>query len=143
SLLTTQSLSPHNPSSSLLTTPFYNLLSVVMFPQGCVSVSTSMLSGLVSTLALFGFSVLQHDNAGDKSMLVGAPWDGPSNTRRGDVYKCIVGEERSSNCTKTNLGESTLQNVSRNLKNSHLGMTLSPDSPDGFLVRSLSHWLTG
>uniref|UniRef100_A0A674D1M8 Integrin subunit alpha 10 n=1 Tax=Salmo trutta TaxID=8032 RepID=A0A674D1M8_SALTR len=35
--------------------------------------------------ALFGFSVLQHDNAGDKSMLVGAPWDGPSNTRRGDV----------------------------------------------------------
>uniref|UniRef100_A0A8C7CN81 Integrin subunit alpha 10 n=1 Tax=Oncorhynchus kisutch TaxID=8019 RepID=A0A8C7CN81_ONCKI len=84
--------------------------------------------------ALFGFSVLQHDNAGDKSMLVGAPWDGPSNTRRGDVYKCIVGEERSSNCTKTNLGESTLQNVSRNLKNSHLGMTLSPDSPDGFLA---------
>uniref|UniRef100_A0A8C7K0P5 Integrin subunit alpha 10 n=1 Tax=Oncorhynchus kisutch TaxID=8019 RepID=A0A8C7K0P5_ONCKI len=55
--------------------------------------------------ALFGFSVLQHDNAGDKSMLVGAPWDGPSNTRRGDVYKCIVGEERSSNCTKTYLGE--------------------------------------
>uniref|UniRef100_A0A8C7K1R3 Integrin subunit alpha 10 n=1 Tax=Oncorhynchus kisutch TaxID=8019 RepID=A0A8C7K1R3_ONCKI len=86
--------------------------------------------------ALFGFSVLQHDNAGDKSMLVGAPWDGPSNTRRGDVYKCIVGEERSSNCTKTYLGErqSTLQNVSRNLKNSHLGMTLSPDSPDGFLA---------
>uniref|UniRef100_A0A8L0DR67 Integrin subunit alpha 10 n=1 Tax=Oncorhynchus mykiss TaxID=8022 RepID=A0A8L0DR67_ONCMY len=40
--------------------------------------------------ALFGFSVLQHDNAGDKSMLVGAPWDGPSNTRRGDVYKCIA-----------------------------------------------------
>eukprot|EP00063_Salmo_salar_P067358 XP_014042193.1 PREDICTED: piggyBac transposable element-derived protein 4-like [Salmo salar] len=89
--------------------------------------------------ALFGFSVLQHDNAGDKSMLVGAPWDGPSNTRRGDVYKCIVGEERSSNCTKTNLGESTLQNVSRNLKNSHLGMTLSPDSPDGFLLCYNTH----
>uniref|UniRef100_A0AAZ3RCI9 VWFA domain-containing protein n=1 Tax=Oncorhynchus tshawytscha TaxID=74940 RepID=A0AAZ3RCI9_ONCTS len=61
--------------------------------------------------ALFGFSVLQHDNAGDKSMLVGAPWDGPSNTRRGDVYKCIVGEERSSNCTKTNLGNITYKAV--------------------------------
>lgn len=85
--------------------------------------------------ALFGFSVLQHDsNDGEKSMLVGAPWDGSPNNRRGDIYKCIVGEERNSNCSKVNLGERALQNVSRNLKNSHLGMTLSPDSPDGFLA---------
>lgn len=84
--------------------------------------------------ALFGFSVLQHDAGGEKSLLVGAPWDGPPNNRRGDVHKCIVGEERDSNCTKLNLGETALQNVSRNLKNSHLGMTLSPASPDGFLA---------
>ncbi|KAI9533252.1 hypothetical protein NQZ68_025646 [Dissostichus eleginoides] len=84
--------------------------------------------------ALFGFSVLQHEDGGEKSMLVGAPWDGPPNNRKGDVYKCIVGEERNSNCSKINLGETALQNVSKNLRNSHLGMTLTPDSPDGFLA---------
>uniref|UniRef100_A0A6Q2XAE0 VWFA domain-containing protein n=1 Tax=Esox lucius TaxID=8010 RepID=A0A6Q2XAE0_ESOLU len=84
--------------------------------------------------ALFGFSVLQHENEGEKSMLVGAPWDGPLNNRRGDVYKCLVEDESNSNCTKVNLGERAFHNISRNLKNSHLGMTLSPDSPDGFLA---------
>uniref|UniRef100_A0A7N8WKW3 Integrin, alpha 10 n=1 Tax=Mastacembelus armatus TaxID=205130 RepID=A0A7N8WKW3_9TELE len=83
---------------------------------------------------LFGFSVLQHEADGEKSMLVGAPWDGPPNNRKGDVYKCIVGEEKNSNCSKVNLGETALQNVSKNLRNSHLGMTLTPDSPDGFLA---------
>ncbi|KAF6739672.1 Integrin alpha-10 [Oryzias melastigma] len=84
--------------------------------------------------AQFGFSVLQHESGGEKLMLVGAPWDGPSNNRRGDVYKCVVGEERNSNCSKVNLGETALRNVSKNLQNSHLGMTLTPDSPDGFLA---------
>uniref|UniRef100_A0A665TRZ3 Integrin, alpha 10 n=1 Tax=Echeneis naucrates TaxID=173247 RepID=A0A665TRZ3_ECHNA len=84
--------------------------------------------------ALFGFSVLQHEVDGEKSMLVGAPWDGPPNNRKGDVYKCIVGGEKNSNCQKVNLGETALQNVSKNLRNSHLGMTLTPDSPDGFLA---------
>uniref|UniRef100_A0A672YEW4 Integrin, alpha 10 n=1 Tax=Sphaeramia orbicularis TaxID=375764 RepID=A0A672YEW4_9TELE len=84
--------------------------------------------------ALFGFSVLQHESQGEKLMLVGAPWDGPPNNRKGDVYKCIVGEEKNSNCSKVNLGETALQNVSKNLRNSHLGMTLTPDSPDGFLA---------
>ncbi|XP_048881242.1 integrin alpha-10 [Brienomyrus brachyistius] len=84
--------------------------------------------------ALFGSSVMQHEADGEKLMLVGAPWDGPSNHRKGDIYKCIVGDERSSNCTKLNLGEAALQNVSRHLKNAHLGMTLSPDTPDGFLA---------
>lgn len=38
-------------------------------------------------------------------MLVGAPWDGPPNNRKGDIYKCIVGAEKNSNCSKVNLGE--------------------------------------
>uniref|UniRef100_A0A8C9XKR5 Integrin subunit alpha 10 n=1 Tax=Sander lucioperca TaxID=283035 RepID=A0A8C9XKR5_SANLU len=84
--------------------------------------------------ALFGFSVLQHEAKGEKSMLVGAPWDGPPNNRKGDVYKCVIGEEKYSNCSKVNLGEIALRNVSKNLRNSHLGMTLTPDSPDGFLA---------
>lgn len=90
-------------------------------------------------------------------MLVGAPWDGPANNRKGDVYECVVAEERNSNCSKVNLGEkysrraqltanrseavlsaipgeTAFQNISKNLKNSHLGMTLTPDTPDGFLV---------
>uniref|UniRef100_A0A672LF03 Integrin subunit alpha 10 n=1 Tax=Sinocyclocheilus grahami TaxID=75366 RepID=A0A672LF03_SINGR len=54
--------------------------------------------------ALFGFSVLQHENNGEKSILVGAPWDGPQNNRKGDIYKCIVGDEINSNCSKVNLG---------------------------------------
>uniref|UniRef100_H2TJV9 Integrin subunit alpha 10 n=1 Tax=Takifugu rubripes TaxID=31033 RepID=H2TJV9_TAKRU len=83
---------------------------------------------------LFGFSVLQHDSRGEKSLLVGAPWDGPANNRKGDIYKCIVGKERNSKCSKMNLGEAAFQNISKNLRNSHLGMTLTPDSPDGFLA---------
>uniref|UniRef100_A0AAX7T4B3 VWFA domain-containing protein n=1 Tax=Astatotilapia calliptera TaxID=8154 RepID=A0AAX7T4B3_ASTCA len=55
--------------------------------------------------ALFGFSVLQHEADGEKSMLVGAPWDGPPNNRKGDVYKCSVGREKNSSCNKVNLGE--------------------------------------
>uniref|UniRef100_A0A3Q3IA97 VWFA domain-containing protein n=1 Tax=Monopterus albus TaxID=43700 RepID=A0A3Q3IA97_MONAL len=82
--------------------------------------------------ALFGFSVLQHEADGEK-MLVGAPWDGPPNNRKGDVYKCIVGREKNSNCSKVNL-ETAFHNISKNLRNSHLGMTLTPDSPDGFLA---------
>uniref|UniRef100_A0A3Q4GDK0 Integrin, alpha 10 n=1 Tax=Neolamprologus brichardi TaxID=32507 RepID=A0A3Q4GDK0_NEOBR len=82
--------------------------------------------------ALFGFSVLQHEADGEK-MLVGAPWDGPPNNRKGDVYKCNVGREKNSSCNKVNL-ETALQNVSKNLRNSHLGMTLTPTSPDGFLA---------
>uniref|UniRef100_A0A3B4F5D6 Integrin subunit alpha 10 n=1 Tax=Pundamilia nyererei TaxID=303518 RepID=A0A3B4F5D6_9CICH len=82
--------------------------------------------------ALFGFSVLQHEADGEK-MLVGAPWDGPPNNRKGDVYKCSVGQEKNSSCNKVNL-ETALQNVSKNLRNSHLGMTLTPTLPDGFLA---------
>uniref|UniRef100_A0A8C2GF60 Integrin, alpha 10 n=1 Tax=Cyprinus carpio TaxID=7962 RepID=A0A8C2GF60_CYPCA len=78
--------------------------------------------------ALFGFSVLQHENNGEKSILVGAPWDGPQNNKKGDIYKCIVGDEINSNC------ENAFQNVSRNFKNSHLGMTLTPAASDGFLA---------
>ncbi|XP_062848580.1 integrin alpha-10 [Trichomycterus rosablanca] len=84
--------------------------------------------------ALFGFSVLQHEADREKLMLVGAPWDGPPRNRKGDIYKCAVGDELNSNCSKVNLADSAFQNVSRNLKNSHLGMTLTPYGPNGFLA---------
>ncbi|XP_058270253.1 integrin alpha-10 isoform X1 [Hemibagrus wyckioides] len=84
--------------------------------------------------SLFGFSVLQHEVGEEKMMLVGAPWDGPPNNRKGDIYKCVVGKELNSNCSKMNLADNAFQNVSRNLKNSHLGMTLTPNQPNGFLA---------
>ncbi|KAL2084708.1 hypothetical protein ACEWY4_020226 [Coilia grayii] len=92
----------------------------------------------------FGFSVLQHEADGERSMLVGAPWDGTADNKKGDIYRCIMGDDSirgdsdsmtgSDNCTKLNLGDTALANVSRNLRNSHLGMTLSPDTPDGLLA---------
>lgn len=38
-------------------------------------------------------------------LLVGAPWDGSPSNRKGDIYKCSVGKERNSKCSKMNLGE--------------------------------------
>lgn len=38
-------------------------------------------------------------------MLVGAPWDGPSGDRRGDVYRCSIGGFHSAPCTKGRLGK--------------------------------------
>ncbi|XP_058877900.1 integrin alpha-10-like [Acipenser ruthenus] len=84
--------------------------------------------------ALFGYKVLQHEAEGQKWMLVGAPWDGPANNRKGDVYKCIVGEERHSNCTKVNLGDTALQNVSKQIRNTHFGMTLAENKGEGFVA---------
>ncbi|KAI5106075.1 integrin alpha-10, partial [Silurus meridionalis] len=102
----------------------------------CFNIDVSqprIFSGAEDTL--FGFSVLQHKAGGEKpTMLVGAPWDGPPKNRKGDVYKCTVGEELNSNCSKVNLADNAFQNVSRNLKNSHLGMTLTPDNQNGFLA---------
>lgn len=38
-------------------------------------------------------------------MLVGAPWDGPSGDRRGDVYRCPVGGSHNAPCAKGHLGK--------------------------------------
>lgn len=51
-------------------------------------------------------------------MLVGAPWDGPPNNRRGDIYKCMMGEELNSNCSKVGLG-TKMTNKSAYLQYTH------------------------
>lgn len=38
-------------------------------------------------------------------MLVGAPWDGPSGDRRGDIYRCPVGSSHNASCAKGHLGK--------------------------------------
>ncbi|XP_031747324.1 integrin alpha-10 [Xenopus tropicalis] len=84
--------------------------------------------------AQFGYKVLQHEAEGQKWMLVGAPWDGSEDNRQGDVYRCIVGDQSNSSCTKVNLGELALRNALAQMKNMHLGMALTPDSQGGFVA---------
>ncbi|XP_039073779.1 integrin alpha-10 [Hyaena hyaena] len=85
--------------------------------------------------AEFGYSVLQHVGSGRRWMLVGAPWDGPSGDRRGDVYRCPVGGSHSAPCAKGHLGDYPLGNSSRPAMNMHLGMTLlETDSDGGFMA---------
>ncbi|XP_070622777.1 integrin alpha-10 [Erythrolamprus reginae] len=84
--------------------------------------------------AQFGYKVLQFTAQGQKWMLVGAPWDGTEGDRKGDVYKCIVGERKNSTCAKVNIGDMSLQNISRPVKNMHFGMTLTANKDDGFVA---------
>nr|XP_033779865.1 integrin alpha-10 isoform X2 [Geotrypetes seraphini] len=67
-------------------------------------------------------------------MLVGAPWDGPASNRQGDVYRCIVEKEKNRTCTKVGIGETALQNVSRQITNMHFGMTLMDSGEEGFVA---------
>uniref|UniRef100_A0A8C8RJX2 Integrin subunit alpha 10 n=1 Tax=Pelusios castaneus TaxID=367368 RepID=A0A8C8RJX2_9SAUR len=84
--------------------------------------------------AQFGYKVLQHKVGGEKWMLVGAPWDGTADNRKGDVYKCIMGARNNATCAKVNLGDTALQNVSTQIKNMHFGMTLVANKDDGFVA---------
>ncbi|XP_044800386.2 integrin alpha-10 isoform X6 [Bubalus bubalis] len=85
--------------------------------------------------AEFGYSVLQHVGGGRQWMLVGAPWDGPSGDRRGDVYRCLVGGSHSAPCAKGHLGDHPLGNSSRPAVNMHLGMSLlETDGNGGFMA---------
>ncbi|XP_067425632.1 integrin alpha-10 [Emydura macquarii macquarii] len=84
--------------------------------------------------AQFGYKVLQHEAGGEKWMLVGAPWDGTADNRKGDVYKCVMGARNNSACAKVNLGDTALQNVSTQIKNMHFGMTLVASKDDGFVA---------
>ncbi|XP_026512070.1 integrin alpha-10 [Terrapene carolina triunguis] len=84
--------------------------------------------------AQFGYKVLQHEAGGEKWMLVGAPWDGTADNRKGDVYKCVMGARNNSACAKVNLGDMALRNVSTQIRNMHFGMTLLDNKEDGFVA---------
>uniref|UniRef100_A0A8C0J0I4 Integrin subunit alpha 10 n=1 Tax=Chelonoidis abingdonii TaxID=106734 RepID=A0A8C0J0I4_CHEAB len=84
--------------------------------------------------AQFGYKVLQHETGGEKWMLVGAPWDGTADNRKGDVYKCVMGARNNSACAKVNLGDMALWNVSTQIRNMHFGMTLLDNKENGFVA---------
>ncbi|XP_004480551.1 integrin alpha-10 isoform X2 [Dasypus novemcinctus] len=90
--------------------------------------------------AEFGYSVLQHVGGGRRWMLVGAPWDGPSGDRRGDVYRCPVGGPPNVPCAKSHLGDYPLGNSSRPAVNMHLGMSLLETDDDGGFMACAPLW---
>ncbi|XP_023390599.1 integrin alpha-10, partial [Pteropus vampyrus] len=90
--------------------------------------------------AEFGYSVLQHVGGGRRWMLVGAPWDGPSGDRRGDVYRCPVGGSHNAPCAKGHLGDYPLGNSSRPALNMHLGMSLLETDGDGGFMACAPLW---
>uniref|UniRef100_A0A8C8ZK94 Integrin subunit alpha 10 n=1 Tax=Prolemur simus TaxID=1328070 RepID=A0A8C8ZK94_PROSS len=90
--------------------------------------------------AEFGYSVLQHIGGGQRWMLVGAPWDGPSGDRRGDVYRCPVGGPHNAPCAKGHLGDYQLGNSSRPAVNMHLGMSLLETDGDGGFMACAPLW---
>ncbi|XP_059574021.1 integrin alpha-10 [Alligator mississippiensis] len=83
--------------------------------------------------AQFGYKVLQHEAGGQKWLLVGAPWEGTADDRRGDVYKCAMGS-RNRSCSQVHLGDTALRNVSKQIKNMHFGMTLVDNKGEGFVA---------
>uniref|UniRef100_A0A9L0RB58 Integrin subunit alpha 10 n=1 Tax=Equus caballus TaxID=9796 RepID=A0A9L0RB58_HORSE len=90
--------------------------------------------------AEFGYSVLQHVGGGRRWMLVGAPWDGPSGNRRGDIYRCPVGGSHNAPCAKGHLGDYPLGNSSRPAVNMHLGMSLLETDGDGGFMACAPLW---
>ncbi|XP_020013046.1 integrin alpha-10 isoform X2 [Castor canadensis] len=90
--------------------------------------------------AEFGYSVLQHVGGGQPWMLVGAPWDGPSGDRRGDVYRCSVGGTHNAPCAKGHLGDYQLGNSSHPAVNMHLGMSLLETDGDGGFMACAPLW---
>ncbi|XP_045139644.1 integrin alpha-10 [Echinops telfairi] len=90
--------------------------------------------------AEFGYSVLQHVGGGQRWMLVGAPWDGPSGDRRGDVYRCPVGGPPNTPCAKGHLGDYPLGNSSHPALNMHLGMSLLETDGDGTFMACAPLW---
>nr|XP_046188718.1 integrin alpha-2-like [Oncorhynchus gorbuscha] len=73
----------------------------------------------------FGYTVQQFRNHQGKWLLVGSPWSGYNQDRKGDVYKCEI-RGASSGCQRLNLQNSvsisTVSNVNVNMS---LGLTLT------------------
>ncbi|XP_042537168.1 integrin alpha-10 isoform X1 [Dipodomys spectabilis] len=90
--------------------------------------------------AEFGYSVLQHVGGGQRWMLVGAPWAGPSGDRTGDVYRCSVGVTHNASCVKSHLGHCPLGNSSHPAVNMHLGMSLLSTADDGEFLACAPLW---
>ncbi|XP_026075198.1 integrin alpha-2-like [Carassius auratus] len=75
----------------------------------------------------FGYTVQQLSNNQEKWLLVGSPWSGYPQNRKGSLYKCDISASGGANCQKLNLADSVsidgVQSINANMS---LGLTLTP-----------------
>ncbi|XDV53921.1 hypothetical protein PO909_022316 [Leuciscus waleckii] len=84
----------------------------------------------------FGYSVQQFSNGQGKWLLVGSPWKGYDQNRRGEIYKCEVNKPGTS-CQALNLQNSVdmPKITNSNNINMSLGLTLTPTTKNsGFMT---------
>ncbi|XP_052464492.1 integrin alpha-2 [Carassius gibelio] len=84
----------------------------------------------------FGYSVKQFNNSQGKWLLVGSPWKGYPQNRKGEIYKCEINHPGVS-CESLDLQNSVnVPNISNsNNINMSLGLTLIPTTRDsGFMT---------
>ncbi|KAI2660006.1 Integrin alpha-2 [Labeo rohita] len=86
----------------------------------------------VSPAEQFGYSVQQFSNSQGKWLLVGSPWKGYPQNRKGEIYKCDVSSPGGS-CQSLNLQNSVnMPTISNNNNiNMSLGLTLTPTLKNG------------
>uniref|UniRef100_I3JWQ8 Integrin subunit alpha 11 n=1 Tax=Oreochromis niloticus TaxID=8128 RepID=I3JWQ8_ORENI len=90
--------------------------------------------------AQFGYTVQQHEAGGQQWLLVGAPFESTGKKQTGDVYRCPLDGRNSANCSRLNLGELTLNNVSERKDKMRLGMTLTSNPKDSSFVTCGPLW---
>uniref|UniRef100_A0A3P9AZH8 Integrin subunit alpha 11 n=1 Tax=Maylandia zebra TaxID=106582 RepID=A0A3P9AZH8_9CICH len=90
--------------------------------------------------AQFGYTVQQHEAGGQQWLLVGAPFESTGKKQTGDVYRCPLDSKNSANCSRLNLGELTLNNVSERKDKMRLGMTLTSNPKDSSFVTCGPLW---
>uniref|UniRef100_A0A673N4C8 Integrin alpha-2-like n=1 Tax=Sinocyclocheilus rhinocerous TaxID=307959 RepID=A0A673N4C8_9TELE len=73
----------------------------------------------------FGYSVKQFSNSQGKWLLVGSPWKGYPQNRKGEIYKCEINNPGAS-CQSLNLQSKQTNNI-----NMSLGLTLIPTTKNG------------
>ncbi|XP_046889912.1 integrin alpha-11 [Hypomesus transpacificus] len=90
--------------------------------------------------AQFGYTVQQHETEGHKWLLVGAPLETSGQHQTGDVYRCPLDTNPTSNCSRLHLGKISLNNVLERKDNMRLGMTLASDPKDNSFVACGPLW---
>ncbi|XP_052464489.1 integrin alpha-2 [Carassius gibelio] len=84
----------------------------------------------------FGYTVQQLSNNQGKWLLVGSPWSGYPQNRKGSLYKCDISASGGASCQKLNLADSVsidgVQSINANMS---LGLTLTPlAEPNGTMT---------
>uniref|UniRef100_A0A8C1IPS5 Integrin subunit alpha 2 n=1 Tax=Cyprinus carpio TaxID=7962 RepID=A0A8C1IPS5_CYPCA len=89
----------------------------------------------------FGYTVQQISNDQGKWMLVGSPWSGYPQNRKGNIYKCDLNASRRAPCQKLNLADSiSIEGVQSINVNMSLGLTLTPIAKPNTLMTCGPLW---